>query len=387
VVVEAMEKSVRQNLINHQVDIFSGNASFIDPHQVLISGYLEESIYGKYILVATGSYPFHPSSIPFDGLRVHDSDTILSLKKFPKSLCVLGAGVIGCEYATIFSAMGIKTFMINDRDKILGFLDQDISIALVEQMKKNGVTFLFNNSIHRFDKPENDDDPLRITLKSGEVLLSDMFLFAAGRSGNIASLNCAQAGLQIGDRETIVVNSNFQTNVPHIYAVGDVIGFPALASTSMDQGRVAVSHMFNTGDLESLTDIFPYGIYTIPEVSMVGLTEQQASRNSIDYGIGYSYYRDTARGKIVGDKDNGFLKIIFDRPTKEVLGVHIIGSIATELIHYGMTLVKDRKTLDQVIATVFNYPTLHDLYKYACYDALGNLSGKKIKEASKPLTG
>jgi NAD(P) transhydrogenase len=381
VVVEDMGQSVKHNILKHKIDLFSGIASFVNEHHIKVSGHLEEIIHGHYVLVATGSYPFHPSSIPFDGVRIHDSDSILSLKKFPQSICVLGAGVIGCEYATIFAAMGVKTFIINDRDKILGFLDEAISLALVEQMKKSGITILFNNSISQFEKPDEETAPLRLSLKTGEVLHTDMFLFAAGRSGNIANLTCEKAGIRTGERETILVNEKFQTNIPHIFAVGDVIGFPALASTSMEQGRIAVAHMFNTGDLESLTDIFPYGIYTVPEVSMVGMTEEQAKKNNISYEVGYSFYRDTARGKILGDKDNGFLKIIFDRSTKIVLGVHIIGSIATELIHYGMTLVKDKKTLDEVIATVFNYPTLHDLYKYACYDGLGNLSGKKIKKA------
>ncbi len=386
VVTEDMGLTVRQNMLRHQVDIFSGTASFLDEHRIKISGALEEIIYGKYILIATGSYPYQPASIPFDKLRVHDSDTILEIKHFPKSLCVLGAGVIGCEYATIFAAMGVKTFIVNDRDKILGFLDSELADALVTQMKKNGVTILFNNSVTGFHVPENPEEQLHLSLSSGEVLHVDMFLFAAGRSGNTKHLNCEKAGVVIGDRETIVVNEKFQTNIPHIYAVGDVIGFPALASTSMDQGRIAVAHIFNTGDLESLTDVFPYGIYTVPEVSMVGITEEQALKRGMSYSTGYSFYRDIARGKIMGYKDNGFLKIVFEKERKIIRGVHLMGNIATELIHYGMTLVKDEKTLDEVIATVFNYPTLHDLYKYACYDGLGNLAGKKIKKAGEIFT-
>ncbi len=380
VVTNHMNKTVRHNLEKHGIDIYEGFASFIDPNHIKISGELEQILESKYILIATGSYPYHPPHIPFDNTRVLDSDTILNITKFPKSICVLGAGVIGCEYATIFGAMGVKTFVVNDHDKILGFLDSEISEALVDQMKKNEIKILFNNSVTEFE-PQDDDKPLKLILRSGQILNVDMFLFAAGRSGNIKGLNCDEIGLKTGKRETVLVNDKFQTNLPNIYAVGDVIGFPALASTSMEQGRIAITHMFDTGDLETLADIFPYGIYTVPEVSMVGITEEQAKGTKIDYGVGYSYYRDTARGMIMGDTDNGYLKLIFDKSTRVILGVHIMGHFATELIHYGMQLVQEKKTLDKLIATVFNYPTLHSLYKYACYDGLGNISGKKVKKA------
>lgn len=385
VVQKAMGRSVELNLVRHKVDIFNGFGSFVDEHRILVKGHIEETIYGKFILIATGSYPYHPDFIPFDGVRVHDSDTILDIKRFPKTLCVLGAGVIGCEYATIFAAMGIKTFIVNDRDKILGFLDAEISGALVDQMKKNGIHILFNNSITSFQVPDDPDEELHLTLKTGEILNVDMFLFAAGRSGTSSQLNCEKVGIKRGDRETVLVDDKFQTSLPHVYAVGDVIGFPALASTSMDQGRMAVTHMFGTGDLNTMTDIFPYGIYTVPEVSMVGMTEEEAQTKTIDHLVGYSYYRDIARGKIMGDLDNGFLKLVFEKSTKKVIGVHIMGKIATELIHYGMVLVQEKKTLEEVIETVFNYPTLHDLYKYAAYDGLGNLSGKKIKIAGEVM--
>lgn len=381
IVSKEMGDIVKQNLLDHQVEIFTGSASFVDDQHIKINGSVEEIIFGANILVATGSYPYHPDEIPFDDLRVHDSDSILNIKKFPKSICVLGAGVIGCEYATIFSAMGVKTFMVNNVDKILGFLDNEVSEALVNQMKKNGINILFNNSIKDYSIPEDPEKPLGLLLDSGEKLNVDMFLYAAGRSGNIKTLKCENARINTGERETLLVNENYQTNVPHIYAVGDVIGFPALASISMEQGRVAINHMFEEGDLENLTEIFPYGIYTVPEVSMVGLTEEEAKEKGLNYALGYSYYCDIARGMITGDQDNGFLKLIFERESKAIIGVHIMGPIATELIHYGMVLVQDQKTLLQVISTVFNYPTLHDLYKYASYDGLGNLKGKKMKKS------
>lgn len=374
-----MQKEVENNLQRHNVDVYTGYGSFVDDHHIHVKGENEIIIEGKHILIATGSYPVNPPEIPFDGIRIHDSDTILRIKRFPKSLCVLGAGVIGCEYATIYAAMGVKVYLINNRDKILPFLDSEIAQALVSQMTGQGVEILFNTSIVKYVRPKKQKEPLKLTLRNCDELETDMVLYAAGRSGNIAGLNCEKAGILTGARETIIVDQNYRTNVPHIFAVGDVIGFPALASTSMDQGRVAIAHMYDTKDFDSVQKIFPYGIYTVPEVSMVGLTEEEAKSKGIICNTGISRVRDIARGKILGSPDNGFLKLVFENESKVVLGVHIIGRIATELIHYGMSLVQDKKTLDHMIATVFNYPTYHDLYKYAAYDGLGNRSGKNIK--------
>lgn len=373
-----MQSEVENNLSRHNVTVYRGTGSFIDAHHVQIKGEDNVVIKGKNILIATGSYPVNPTDIPFDKKRIHDSDTILKIKRFPKSICVIGAGVIGCEYATIHSAMGVKVYLINNRDKILPFLDSDISAALVRQMERQGIEILFNTSIIKYEKPKSQKENLRLTLRNGDVIETDMVLYAAGRSGNIKDLNCGNAGIEIGERETIKINHKFQTNIPHIYAAGDSIGFPALASTSMDQGRVAITHMFDTKDLDSVQKIFPYGIYTVPEVSMVGITEEEAKAREFSFNTGISRVRNIARGKIQGSQDEGFLKLIFENKTKTILGVHIIGRIATELIHYGMTLVQDKKTLDHVISTVFNYPTFHDLYKYAAYDGLGNLKGKNI---------
>ncbi len=374
-----MQEEVDRNLFIHKIDVYRGFASFEDEHNILITGDDDIIIEGKNILIATGSYPVNPPEIPFDGKRIHDSDTILKIKRFPKSLCVIGAGVIGSEYATIYAAMGVKVFLINNREKILPFLDSQISDALVAQMCKQGIEILFNTSIVKYDKPKKEREPIKLTLKNGDELETDMVLYAAGRSGNISGLNLERTGVKTGERETILVDENYRTNIPHIYAVGDVIGFPSLASTSMDQGRVAITQMYDTRDLDTVNKIFPYGIYTVPEVSMVGMTEQEAITKGIQYNVGISKVCNIARGKIQGSPDDGFLKMVFENDSKVILGVHIIGRIANELIHFGMTLVQDKKTLDQVIATVFNYPTFHDLYKYAAYDGLGNRSGKNIK--------
>lgn len=375
----AVEKEVLLNLEKHGIDIYHGNASFDTKNVVRISGLKEEVIFGQSIIIATGSYPFHPTNIPFDGLRVHDSDSILKIKRFPTSLCIIGAGVIGCEYATIFGAMDIDVFLVNDKKRILTFLDHQMSEELVQQMKDNNVNILFETKIKDIRLPRHEFEPIDVRLESGETLHIDMLLYAAGRSGAIQGLNLDRVGVKYGDRQNILVNENFQTSVPNIYAVGDVIGFPALASASMDQGRVAVSHIFNTKDLDALPKHFPYGIYTIPEVSMVGLTEEQAKEANIDYLTGVARYRNSHRGKIKGST-NGFLKIVFRRNDLVVLGVHIIGDFATELIHFGLSLVENQKTLLQVVSVVFNYPSYHDLYKYASYDGLGNLSGHKVRE-------
>lgn len=378
IVEEAADKEVGENLELHGVDIFHGTGCFEDEHRIRIRGPKEEVIYGDHIIIATGSYPVHPPEMPFDSKRVHDSDTILAIKRFPRTLCVVGAGVIGCEYATIFATMGCKVFLINRSDKILPFLDQEVTTELLEVMKGMEIEVLFNTSVSNLEVPHDDEEPLNVTLASGEILHVDSFLYAAGRNGHVKALNLQKVGIAVDKRESISVNEHYQTSVPHIYAVGDVIGFPALASTSMDQGRTAVSHIFQTHDIEKVAKLLPFGVYTIPEVSMVGFTEQQAREKGLDYLVGKAEYRHTRRGQIMGVKI-GFLKVIFTRDDLVIHGVHIIGQLATELIHYGMLLVQREETLLSVISEVFNHPTLHDLYKYACYDGLSAVEGKKVK--------
>jgi len=376
VVQSTVEAEVRRNFAIHHVDVIHGKASFRDAHVVEIAtpeGVT--AVRGEYILIATGSYPFHPAGIPFDGDMVHDSDTILQIKRIPQTLAIVGAGVIGCEYATIFATMGTKVYLINDRDKVMPFLDTEISADLVEHMRKGGIEIVFNVGLKSVSRTS---DGLAVTLDNGSTVKTEMFLFAAGRSGSTSGLNCEAAGVKLGKREVVEVDSSFRSSTPNIFAVGDVIGFPALAATSMDQGRVAVSRMFGLNDLTSVTRDFPYGIYTVPEVSMVGMTEQEARAQNLDICVGKANYSDMHRGRIMGVSE-GFLKLVFEKNTSKVLGVHIIGPLATEIIHYGLLLVQDKKDLNSILAQVFNYPTLHDLYKYAAFDGLGNKSGHKVK--------
>ncbi|MFK7823164.1 MAG: Si-specific NAD(P)(+) transhydrogenase [Oligoflexales bacterium] len=372
IVCTSMNQEIANNLKRHKVDIYHGIATLEDTHTVRVTGTKELLLRGRFIIIATGSYPYQPENIPFDGNRVHDSDSILTIGEFPKTLCIVGAGVIGCEYATIFAAMGAQVFLINNKNTILSFLDTEISQALVREMQTDGIDILFETEVKDVRVPSNQTDAIDVVLSNDSILHVDMFLYAAGRSGNTRTLNLEKLGIKTGKRETIPVNACYQTNISSIYAVGDVVGFPALASTSMDQGRVAVSHMFQIKDHDRIAKIFPYGIYTIPEVSMVGLTEEAAKSQKISYEVGIANFSFMPRGKIMGIK-TGFLKLVFEKDSLVILGVHCIGPLATELIHFGLSLVENKKNLNQVISTIFNYPTLHDLYKYASYNGLGKI--------------
>lgn len=382
-IIASESREVEKNLNLHHVDIFHGVASFIDPYTIHVMGAAEHTIQADSIIIATGSSPTHPANIPFDGERVLDSDTILNIKKFPKTLAVLGAGVIGCEYATIFSTMGTKVYLINRSDKILSFIDQEIVSHFLDSMKHDQIELLFNTAVSSIDVPTSASEPLHVHLESGSTLHVDKFLFAAGRNGNTTSLNLQEIGIEVTKRQTIAVNENYQTSIPHIYAVGDVIGFPALASTSMDQGRVAVAHIFQTKDIEELARVLPYGIYTVPEISTAGISEEEAKQKGINYNVGCAFHRDMPRGKIMG-AEKGMLKLVFRQDDLVIIGAHLIGHLATEIIHQGVDLISGKKTLTDVISKVYNFPTLHDLYKYAAYDGLSNVAGHKVKTATWP---
>ena len=377
-----VEAEVRGNIASHGVTLIHGNAAFLDAHNLSVAcaDGSTQTIRAAHFIVATGSYPFQPDNIAFDRDCVHDSDTILELTRVPRSIVIAGAGVIGCEYATIFATMGVQVHLVNNSATILSFLDQQISTALVEEMRTAGVNILFDANAAGVERCGTADRPaVRTTLNNGSVLESDMFLYAAGRSGGTKGLALEKAGVVLGKRQAVVVNEHYRTNVSHIFAVGDVIGFPALAATGMDQGRVAISHMFDIDDSDRLPKILPYGIYTIPEVSMAGMTEEQAREQKLDYAVGVAHHALTHRGRIMG-LTSGFLKIVFMKHTLVIVGCHLIGPLSAELIHFGLGLVAGGKNINDVIDTVFNYPTLHEIYKYACYDGLGNIEGKKLRK-------
>lgn len=365
---------INENLAQHQVRQIRGTAYFVDEHTVGIEE-TEEKYRAEFILIAVGTSPFRPEKIPFEEEQVYDSDEILEMIHIPKSMVIVGAGVIGCEYACMFAALGIEITLVDPKDAILPFLDGEISQLLVAELEELGVKMLFNDSV---EKVEMRNGKCETFLKSGGVLISETHLYAAGRSGNTAKLRLEDINLAANSRGQLEVNENYQTRIPHIYAAGDVVGFPSLASTSMEQGRVAMCHAFDFHYKERIAALLPFGIYTIPEVSMVGLTEEAAQNKGVDYEVGKSFYADNPRGQIIGN-ERGMLKLIFAKADKKLLGVHVIGDNASEIVHTGMLAMYFDGTIDAFINSVFNYPTLSDVYKYAAYDGLGNLSGRKIK--------
>ena len=368
-------ETINENLAKHKVEQIQGTAYFIDEHTIGIEGSAEK-FSGDFILIAVGTHPFHPNYIPFEEEQIYDSDEILEMIKIPKSMVIIGAGVIGCEYACMFAALGIEITLVEPRDAILPFIDGEISNLLVEEMNLLGVKFIFKDAV---EKVEMKDGMCETFLKSGNILRSETHLWAAGRVGNTKNLKLENIGLAANNRGQLEVNEHYQTKIPHIYAGGDVIGFPSLASTSMEQGRVAMCHAFDFRYKDRMAALLPYGIYTIPEVSMVGMTEEEARRKSIDYEVGKSRYADHPRGQIIGS-ERGMLKLVFAKADKKLLGVHVIGDNASEIVHTGMMAMQFDGTIDAFINSVFNYPTLSDLYKYATYDGLGNLSGHKIRK-------
>jgi NAD(P) transhydrogenase len=372
-VVEMERKRILKNLELHKIEFIRGQAAFEDAHTVSVDG---RKLKGEIILISTGSRPNRPAEISFDDIHTFDSDTFLQMERIPKSLAVIGGGVIGCEYASIFMALGVKVTLVDGRDRLLPFLDSEISDCLRDRLKELGMNFWFNE---RPVKVENSASGARLTMKSGKVLETEAALFAAGRRAAVDGLALEKAGLAVNDRGYIAVDENYRTVVPNIYAAGDVIGFPALASTSMEQGRVAVCHAFGFQYKQRVASMLPMGIYTIPEISAAGETEDSCKEKKIDYCVGRAHYANNARGHICGDT-SGLLKIIFSPEDKKLLGLSIIGETATELVHIGMMVLDNGLTINEFIDQVFNYPTLSEMYKYAAYDGLGNLSGHKLRE-------
>jgi NAD(P) transhydrogenase len=365
---------IRWNLDRHKVEQLQGVARVVGPHEVEIvgaNGEVTRRLTSEIILVATGSVPYQPSNIPFDDEGVDDSDTILLLDRLPKTMVVVGGGVIGCEYASMFAAMHVKVTLLEGRGRLLPFLDAEMGERLRASLESlgHGVEIRLGASVETVVR---EGDQIVVTLKDGARIACDKLLVASGRQGNTAGMGLEAAGVEVDKRGYAKVDENFRTAVPSIYAAGDVIGFPALASTSMDQARVAVCHAFGFGYKQQVSHLLPYGVYTIPEVSCVGFSEEQAKENGIDYAVGRALYKDNARGKIVGDKD-GVIKLLFDKTTRKLVGCHCIGDRASELVHIGQTSIALGGTVDTFIDMVFNYPTLAETYKYAAYDALAKM--------------
>jgi NAD(P) transhydrogenase len=373
--VTAGERSRMQALLELRgVTRFHGAGSFLDAHTIRVVGAdgVETLLRGEKILIATGSSPLRPPEFCFKDDRVHDSDEILTLTAMPKKLVVIGGGVIGSEYAGTFAALGVETHLVDGRDVLMPFLDAEISRALAEAMAANGVQFHWKERVTACDASQPGD--IVLTLSSGAKLSCDGVLVCAGRQSNTANLNLAAAGITPGKRGLVPVDDRYRSAVPHIYAAGDVVGPPALAATGIEQARVAIAHAFESHFKSDLATILPTGIYTIPEASMAGETETSLREKGVDFVAGRARYADSPRGEIIGDQV-GFLKLLFRREDMRLLGVHVIGEQATELVHIGLIALLAEAGADLFNRACFNYPTLGDLYKYATYDALAQRDG------------
>jgi NAD(P) transhydrogenase len=367
---------IARNFERHGVTQLRGHATFVDAHTLRIEppDAAPYTVTADAVLIATGTSPFRPTWVPFDDPLVSCSDTILDLDRIPKAMVVLGGGVIGCEYASIFAALGTKVTIVEGREQILGFLDGEVNARLSTALEALGCEILLRREVVRVGR--DADDALVCTLADGRSLPCERLLFAGGRSGNTASLGLSNIGVTPAARGLLTVDANYRVvGAPdgRIYAAGDVIGFPALASVAMEQGRVAACHAFDLGYKTAVSPLFPYGLYTIPEVATIGETEAQAQARGEDVETGRASYADNARGQIVGDLQ-GFLKLVFRASDRRLLGVHIIGERATELVHVGQSVMALGGTIDTLVHQVFNFPSLGELYKYAAYDGLGRLA-------------
>jgi NAD(P) transhydrogenase len=361
---------VRSQLSRNRVAILTGTASFADPHTVDVDdggGRLRRVTSGK-IVIATGTRPARPPSVEFDERAVIDSDGIVHLDKVPRSMVVAGAGVIGIEYASMFAALGTKVTVVEQRDRMLEFCDIEVVEALKYHLRDLAVTFRFGETV---ESVEARPDGAIATLRSGKKIPAETVMYSAGRQGMSDTLNLAAAGLSADGRGRIAVDEVYRTAVPHIYAVGDVIGFPALAATSMEQGRVAAHHACGE-PLHALGELQPIGIYSIPEISFIGRTEEQLTRESVPFEVGVARYRELARGQIIGDS-YGVLKLLVSTDDHGLLGVHVFGTGATELIHIGQAVMGCGGTVDYLVDAVFNYPTLAEAYKVAALDAMNKM--------------
>ena len=358
-------------LSRNGIDVLHGIARFVDANHVRVEGpQADMTLQSDRIIIAVGTRPACSPKVPINGTTIVNSDQVLDLPNLPRTLIVVGGGVVGVEYACMFAILGVRVTLIEKRARLLEFADQEIVEALSYHLRDSRVTLRLGEEVDSVE--ELPDATVIANLQSKKRVSGDALLYAVGRQGNIDDLNLAAAGLEADSRGRIPVDENYQTKVPHIFAVGDVVGFPSLASVSMEQGRIAAARAFDDHAISSNPSLYPYGIYTIPEISFIGKTEEQLTDEDVPYEVGMAYYRETARGQIRGDT-TGRLKLVFHRDTRKVLGVHIIGEGASELVHIGQAVMTLGGTVDYFIDTVFNYPTLAECYKVAAFNGLGRL--------------
>lgn len=367
---------IRDAFERNNVDLIFGKAHFEGPNLLVVQRADEsEMITGDKFIIAVGTRPARPENVPFTEQTLFCSDGLLKLNHVPRSMLIVGGGVIGAEYACIMATLGARVTLVEARPHVLGFLDQEISEAFQYHMRRMGITLRLGEKVENIEilPPHNGDGILvQATLESGKSLRARTLLYSIGRQGLCKSLALENVGIEYDDRERLKVNEHYQTNVPHIYAAGDVIGFPALASTAMEQGRHAACHAFGV-ECHSMPDLFPYGIYCVPEISMVGKTEQQLTEEGIPYEAGIALYNETSRGQLLGD-DTGMLKLLIHQTNRKILGIHCIGAGATELIHIGQAVMALGGTVDYFLHNVFNYPTLAETYKIAAYNGSNKLA-------------
>jgi len=387
-VVEATWQLIDRNLDRHKVTRIQGAAQFVDAHTMDVARYKQEPrrVTADVFLLATGSRPSHPAEIPFDGRLVVDSDDVLSLPAIPRRLVIIGGGVIGCEYAGIFGALGVRVTLVNGRERLLMQLDTDVADALrTEMTRRMGVQVLLDAAVTGV---RVEGDLVTVVLGDGRELAADCVLYCAGREGTSDGLQLGNAGVTRNPRGFVPVNERFQTNVPHIFAAGDIVGFPALASAAMEQARVAMCHAFDLRYKTAVSPVLPYGVWTVPEIAAVGLGEDEARAKGLAVEIGKSSFRLNPRGQIIGDTE-GFVKLIFSVDDKRLVGASVMGEGACELIHVPAAVLHFGGTLDYFIDTVFNFPTLGDAFKYAAYDGLQRLQrrvSKAMEQRSRSTT-
>jgi NAD(P) transhydrogenase len=358
-------------LSRNGIELISGVAQFVDPfHLRVISAIGQADYEAKSIVIATGTKPAESAKVPLNGRSIVNSDQILQMANLPRTLIVVGGGVIGVEYACMFAVLGVRVILVEKQPRLLEFADSEMVEALSYHLRDNRVTMRLNEAVVSVE--ETAEGGVVANLESNKKISGDTLLYAVGRQGNVDQLNLAAAGIEADARGRIPVDAQYRTKQPHIFAVGDVIGFPSLASVSMEQGRLAATFAFGSTAVSNPA-LYPYGIYTIPEISFIGKTEEKLTDEDVPYEVGVAYYREMARGQIRGDT-TGRLKLIFHRETKEILGVHIIGEGASELLHIGQAVMALKGTMDYFVNTVFNYPTLAECYKAAAFNGLNKLS-------------
>ncbi len=370
---------VRDHFRSNGIDVLTGHGSLVDANTVKVDGLRGvETVHAEHILIAVGTSPSKPANVEFDRVNVITSDEVLKMPRLPRSMIVVGGGVIGTEYASMMAALGVRVTLIEGRPRLLDFIDAEICEALQYQLRQTGCTLRLGEkvvSIKRIDVPTGgrsvDGKIVEATLESGKTIVGDSLLYAIGRQGATAGLNLAAAGLEADNRGRITVDEHYRTKVPTVYAVGDVIGFPALASTSMEQGRLAALHMFGQ-KCESYMDLVPYGIYSVPEISTVGWNEEKLTADGVPFESGVAQYKEIARGQLLGDT-TGMLKLLIHQETHAILGAHAIGTNATELIHIAQAVMAFKGTVEYFVNTVFNYPTLAECYKVAALNGLNKL--------------